>query len=242
MQHEELVPGIEIHGLTLFLREENTVIFADLHLGYEEELNAHGFLVPRFQYGMIVEYLREILSSIRVNRVIINGDLKHEFGRISDQEWNEVLNFLDFLSDYSREIVLIKGNHDTIIGPIAGKKGVKVLPYYFFKKRKIYITHGHKIPSDKDFKSSEILVIAHDHPALALREEIRSEKIKCFLKGNWNGKILIQIPSLNFITEGTDITQGVMLSPFMSRNLDEFEVYGVEDDRIFYFGRLGDME
>jgi len=235
-------PGIEIHGLTLYLKKEKILIFADLHLGYEEELMEFGYLVPRFQYKEIIGHLEKILSEIDVKKVIINGDLKHEFGRISEQEWEEVLNFLDFLEERVDEIILIKGNHDNIIGPIATKRKVSIVPSYFIKEIGAYITHGHEIPEDKDLDKAEIVIIAHDHPALSLREDLRIEKVKCFLKGKWNDKVLIQIPSLNFVTEGTDLTQENPLSPFMDQNLDEFEAYGIENLDIFYFGNLKDTK
>ena len=62
--------------------------------------------------------------------IIINGDIKHEFGTISEQEWRHTLRLLDFLSRYCDEVILIKGNHDMILGPIAKKRNVKVLEYY----------------------------------------------------------------------------------------------------------------
>ncbi len=241
MQHTEILPGIEIIGLTLYLSEENVLVFGDLHLGYEEELNKGGFLVPRFQYDCIIEHLEKIFLEIHPETAVINGDLKHEFGTISGQEWREVMNFLDFLEKNVENIILVKGNHDTILGPIAGKKGVEIAPHYFFNGGKIYITHGHEMPKDEDFKNSKIMIIGHDHPAIALREDLRIEKIKCFLKGPRNNKVLIQIPSLNFISEGFDITQNRSLSPLMSQNSGNFEVFGVEDSKIFHFGRLKDL-
>jgi len=235
---KELIPGLEVHGLTLYLRTEKTLIFGDLHLGYEEELRKHGYLVPRFQYKEILSYLDEILSEVPVERAIINGDLKHEFGRISEQEWSEVMGFLRFLEERCNDIILIKGNHDNILGPIARKKKIKIRDYYFIKKKGIYVCHGHRIPEDDDFRSSRTIIIGHDHPAIALRDELRIERVKCFLKGEWNGKVLIQIPSLNFVTEGTDITAGKLLSPFLQQGIGEFEVYGIEGREVFDFGRL----
>lgn len=238
----EILPGVEIHGLGLYLREEETLVIADLHLGYEEELMSFGYLVPRFQYKEIIEHMEKILSEVDAKKVVIDGDLKHEFGRISEQEWSEVLNFLDFLSEKVDDIVLVRGNHDSIIGPIAKKRKVKVDEKYFIEESGIYITHGHSIPSDKDLEEAKIIIIAHDHPAISLREEIRVEKVKCFLKGIWHDRILIQMPSMNFVTEGTDITQERPLSPFMDQDLDEFEAYCIEGFKVFYFGRLKDTQ
>ncbi len=238
MKSKKILPGIEILGLTLWLPKTKTLIFADLHLGYEEELNALGFLVPRFQYPDILAYLeKNIFSKISPQRIIINGDLKHEFGKISDQEWKEVLGFLDFLEKNSQKTTLIKGNHDTILGPLAERKELKIQDYFYFPKEKIYLCHGHQIPKDKDFHNSKTVIIAHDHPAISLRQELRIEKIKCFLKGNWNSKTLIQLPSLNFISEGTDILQEKPLSPF-TQEIENFEVFAIEEEKVFSFGQV----
>jgi len=188
---DELLPGMEIHGLCLYIRAEDTLVFADLHLGYEEELRRMGILVPRFQYSEIVGHLRAVMSSIgkeRFRRAVINGDLKHEFGRISDQEWHEVMQFLSFLGGYFEEVVLVRGNHDTVLGPIAGKKRIKVVDHLFLKKENTYITHGHRVPDDGELGASGVVIIAHDHPVVTLRDHARAEKVKCFLKGEWKRK------------------------------------------------------
>jgi putative SbcD/Mre11-related phosphoesterase len=241
MQHTEILPGVEIRGLTLYVRKEKTLILGDLHLGYEEELMSAGYLVPRVQYTQLLEHMKGVLEGIEVSTVVINGDLKHEFGRISEQEWKEVGCFLDFLSEKAKKIILVKGNHDTIMGPIVSRREIKTVPYFFLEESGIYVTHGHVIPEDADIKKAKVVVIGHDHPAVTLREGARTEKIKCFLKGKWNKKTLIQMPSASFLTEGTDVTKEKPLSPFMSRTLSDFEAYGVEGYMVLYFGKVMDL-
>lgn len=235
MKELEILPGVKIIGLTLLLEEEKTLVFSDTHLGYEEYLNKQGILVPRFQYNDIVEHLKEILSQTRPERIVIDGDLKHEFGTISRQEWNEVMRFLDLLKE--REVVLVKGNHDNIIGPIAGKKNVKVVGEH--KTGVFLITHGNKTPTKKSLEGVDTIVMGHEHPALCLREEGRTEKIKCFMVGRWKNKNLVVLPSLNFVTEGVDILKERLLSPMLQQNLSEFRIIGIEKNEILDFGRLG---
>ncbi|RLI96171.1 MAG: phosphoesterase [Candidatus Altiarchaeales archaeon] len=238
MESMQILSGVYIYGLTLYIEDEKTLLFGDMHLGYEEELNQMGYLIPRFQYDEIINHLTKVFSHIAPERVVICGDLKHEFGRISEQEWNEVMNFLSFIERRVDDIVLIKGNHDTILGPIATKRNVKFFSNYYLSGRKIFITHGHLIPEDPDLYKAKIVIIGHDHPALGIRDELRVEKVKCFLLGKWRGKDLIQIPSLNFVTEGIDIIREKPLSPFMNQDLSHFRVYCIENDEIFDFGRI----
>jgi putative SbcD/Mre11-related phosphoesterase len=238
----EILPGIEIRGLCLYLRNEDTLVFADLHLGYEEELRKMGMLVPRFQYAEVIAHLEKVIFSIkkkgRIARAVINGDLKHEFGRISEQEWSEVVRFLSFLEKHFDETVLVRGNHDNILGPIAGRKGLSVVDHIFLDKENSYIAHGQKIPDDVVFKKAQVVIIAHDHPAVSLRDSARTEKVKCFLVGKWKKKTLIQMPSMCFATMGSDPMAVEALSPFLEKNRESFDAYCVEGLEIFYFGKL----
>ena len=77
----------------LALKVEDYLIISDLHLGYEQSLNADGIMIPRFQYPLIIKRLEEIQRKSSCNNIVVNGDLKHEFGQISRQEWNEPRNY-----------------------------------------------------------------------------------------------------------------------------------------------------
>ena len=85
-------PGIEIVDLGLFFSKEKVLVISDIHVGYEEYLNKLGVLVPRFQFQELVKKLENIFKKTgKLEKIIVNGDLKHEFGTISEQEWRETL-------------------------------------------------------------------------------------------------------------------------------------------------------
>jgi len=226
----EISKGIQIIDLALYLKKQKILIIADIHIGFEEYLNKQGILVPRFQFKEIIKKLKTILSKTNPKTIIINGDLKHEFGTISEQEWRDTLKLLDFLTKKAN-IILIKGNHDTILGPIAEKRNVEITDHYFTDN--IYITHGHNIPKNTNFKKSETIIIGHTHPAISIKEKAKSEKFKCFMKGKYKEKQLIVMPSLNPITKGSS---NYYASPFI-KNTDDFEVYIIED-KVYYFGKF----
>ena len=229
-----LLPDMEIIDLALFF--DFTLIIADVHIGYEEALNKQGVLVPRVQFEEMAKRMERIFDALKgkkIDMIIINGDLKHEFGTISEQEWRNTLKFLDLLAKHCSEIVLVKGNHDTILGPIARKRNVRVVDS--FNIGKVLITHGDKVLNLKDY---ETIIIGHEHPAVSLKEGPRIEKFKCFLKGKYKGKNLIVQPSFNTMVGGTDILKDKILSPFLRQNLDKFDVYIVED-KVYEFGKLG---
>ena len=234
-------PNLKIVDLGLLLKQEKILVFADFHIGYEEALNKQGILVPRFQFKDVIKRLGKIFSElkkIKLKKIIINGDLKHEFGRISEQEWRETLRLLDFLTKFCDEIILVKGNHDTIIGPIAKKKKVSIVDYYFAGD--VLIIHGHKIPEKELLKKAKTIVIGHEHPAVSLREDVRIEKFKCFLKGKYERKKLIVMPSFCLATEGTDILKEKLISPFLDQDLRNFQVFIVAD-KVYNFGKLKNL-
>ncbi len=287
----EILPNKEIVDLALYF--DSTLVIADVHIGYEEALNKQGVLVPRLQFEEMVKRMENIFSILRnkrIEKLIVNGDLKHEFGTISEQEWRNTLKFLDLLAKHCNEIVLVKGNHDSILGPIAKKRNVKVVDYCVVdsitpkpnkqksiiknsrmrelvvacenasharvhlslslsypnsltidtKSKKTLIIHGNKIPNNEVLKEVSTIVIGHEHPAVSLKEGPRVEQYKCFLKGKYKGKNLIVLPSFNAIVEGTDILRDKILSPFLQQNLDNFDVFIVED-KVYEFGKLKGM-
>lgn len=231
----EISKGIFIIGRSLWIEKEKTLIINDLHLGYEGELHSKGILIPKIQYQDIIKELDKILKIINPSRIVINGDLKHEFGRISNQEWKDVLHFLDFLSQKCTEIIIIQGNHDPIITPIAKKKNIIIINS--FELVDAIIIHGDEIIKTKHKR----IIIGHEHPAITIRKGSKTEKYKCFLKGKWNKKELIVVPSFNPLIEGTDVLQGKMLSPFLD-NIDLFEVFIISKGEVFNFGTVKSLK
>ncbi len=227
--------NIEIIDLGLYLPNEKTLVIADVHIGYEEALNKQGVLVPRFQFKDVYLRLEKILKKCNPSTVVINGDLKHEFGRISEQEWRETLKVLALISRYADKVILVRGNHDTVLGPIAKKKDMAVVDDY--KVDDILITHGHKI----NRKKAKTIVIGHEHPAIGFRRQGRIEKFKCFLRGKYKKQDLIVMPSFCLATEGSDVTKEKLLSPYLKQKLDNFEVFVVAD-KVYGFGKIKNLK
>ena len=227
--------GIKIMDTALWFEAEKTLVINDLHIGYEEALHRKGILVPRSQLEQIMNKLKGILQKTKPIKVIINGDMKHEFGKILRQEWREVLEFLDFLLVHVREVIIISGNHDMIIKPIADKKGIVVVPD--FRIGDTLIVHGDELVET----SAKRIVIGHEHPAITIREGSKWEKYKCFLRGKWKSKKgskeLIAVPSFNPLLEGTDILKEELLSPFLD-DIRNFEVYVVGEKEVLPFGKV----
>lgn len=238
----KILSNAEIIGLSLFFPKEKILVFTDLHLGYEEALIKQGTMIPKFNFDDTIKRIKKILAKTKkLNKIIILGDLKHELGSLSQQEWKEVTELISFLKKNCREIILLKGNHDNFLEQVVQTKNLTLKDSFFLEKQKILFVHGDKVKLNKEFSSAETIVIGHEHPAVILREGIKTEKFKCFLKGKYCKKNLIVLPSFISTNEGTDVLTEKLLSPFLQQDLSEFEAWIIAD-KIYFFGKLKELE
>ena len=231
----EISEGIEIVDTALWLRREKVLIINDLHLGYEQALQRKGILVPKFQLEEIKEKMTRLIENVKPTMLIINGDLKHEFGTVLRQEWQEVLEFLDLVLLKVKNIIIIKGNHDPLLKFITEKRAIRVVTDYLISDT--LIVHGDQLVDTK----AKRIIIGHEHPAVVMREGSKREKYKCFLKGRWKKKELIAVPSFNPLLEGTDVLKEELLSPFL-KDIQNFEVYIVSKGEVFGFGKVKGLQ
>ena len=245
----QILPDVEIIGLSLYIRKLDSLVIGDVHIGYEEALNKRGVLIPRFHFRDVVTAANNIFQQLKpllkksknqkLNQIIINGDLKHEFGIISGQEWREALKFLDLLAANCEKVVVVKGNHDIILGPIAKKRNIELAEDYC--SNGFFICHGHKIPEKKGFKEAKTIIIGNEHPAISIKDGARTETFKCFLKGAFRSKKMVVMPSFNPITMGTDVLKEHFISPFLKKGVNNFEVFVVAD-RVYPFGKIKNLK
>lgn len=234
---------IKYIGKCLLIEEEGEklLIVGDLHLGYEEALNQTGVFVSRTLFKEVLKEFDEIFGEIgNVDKVILLGDVKHDFGGILKQEWNDILDFIDYLNKRTKEVIITIGNHDTFVRFIANKRKINIADYYIWKD--YFFAHGDKdYPEIWDNKIKTI-VIGHAHPAVRLKEGVKEEKYKCFLEGEFKGKKWIILPSFLGASEGSDPRDGNNIVPWNIR-FGNFEVYVIgEKLEVLNFGKLKDLQ
>lgn len=232
----QISAGLRINGLGLVDEKEKVVIISDLHVGYEEHLTRQGVLVPRTQYKDMSESIAKLIDEERPETFVIAGDMKHEFGEVSNQEWRDALKIIDLILEKTKRLFIIKGNHDTIIRPIANKRNVEVVQSFVFGNT--MVLHGDvavKIP-----ENIKTIIIGHIHPAVRMAESGRSEKFKCFLSGKYKGKGLIVMPAFNPLTTGTDVLGDKEFGPFL-KDLNKFDVY-ISTDKVYHFGKVKELK
>ncbi len=229
-----LIEGIP----ALYLRSEAALCIADLHLGYEEALmESSGISLPSGQLKDVENKLATAISKCGcVRRLIINGDLKHVFAQSSRQEWNEVPLFIEFALGYVEEIILVRGNHDTFLGPLK-RFGSAIEIVNALSCGDTLFLHGH----NRDFEqilsesSEEVVVIAHEHPIIVLGDRVGARvRLPCFLTGDLGvTRKLIVMPAFSPLAGGTPVnlaSREELLSPILrSTGIDYMEVYAVDE-------------
>jgi len=234
----------EFYGKSVYFLKEKILAIADLHLGYEEMLEKKGIHFPRRQFEDIIGDLNLIFEKLKdkkrvIEKIIIVGDLKHEFGTVLKQEWKEVLDLIDFLDTKAKKVILVKGNHDVMLPGVLKQRKLEVFDFYFEKG--IFFMHGNKIYKEAFNKEVNLIVMGHKHPAITLRKDAKKETYKCFLVGNYNRKKQIMVlPSFFPLTEGMDV--GLEHPDIdIKLNLKNFDVYIPYENKVLYFGIVKDL-
>lgn len=215
-----------------YLEEHRTAVISDLHLGYEGALHDQGISIPRRQKETMLKRMGALLEDLQPRYLVVAGDFKHEFSRPIREEWNEVLDVLDFLRGKT-EVVLVRGNHDNFLRNILNRKGMEL--HREFRVGEFRIVHGHET-----FDLEGITIMGHEHPSLKLKDEIGATvSISCFLAL----PNLVVLPAFSPLAYGTDIFKRPYLSPILNQvDMAEARVVGVDDDvGLLDFQRMGDI-
>ena len=214
--------------------EKRILVIGDLHIGYEENLNRSGVFVYRGMFKEMIVYLDRVFGKVgNVDEVVLLGDVKHVFGRILRQEWKDVLNLVDYLSERCGKIIIVRGNHDKIIKVIVGKGNVEVMDCYSVGEN--CFMHGDRKFPDALRKRIKRWIVGHGHPAVKISDGIKVEKYKCFLVGEFKRKEIVIVPSFFEGSIGSDYLEND-LGMAWKFDLKNFNVWVVDDESVNYWG------
>lgn len=240
----EILPGVSAVGFGIYLSDINALVVADLHLGYEQALMEQGIYLPAYQLKEIKKLFRIMIESVGPGRVIILGDVKHEFGGVLRQEWREAIELLTFLKELGVAVEIVRGNHDNFLIPILRRLGVPLHDPHLREGRYLFI-HGHKLPSLEAYtEDTKVILMGHEHPAVVVRDDLGIKiKFKCYLVGKMDSKDLIVLPAMSPLMPGTEINtedHRRLLSPILAgADLGGFRVYVTDiESGIYDFGLL----
>ncbi|MEF8834618.1 MAG: metallophosphoesterase [Candidatus Thermoplasmatota archaeon] len=210
------------------LKFDSTLVIADLHIGYERELEEKGINIPEQSRKMIDKVL-DVLKKEDFERLVINGDFKHNIPKASWQEYQDIPKAIDTWLKVVEEIHLLPGNHDGGIEEylpsdvkIHSSSGAVIDDVGFF--------HGHANPREEVLSTGSV-VIGHSHPAVTLRDSLdNKEKKECWVKLRYKwegleGKAIL-MPQLNHLLGGISINEEGYLGSFLKNSkLNDEKVY-----------------
>ena len=249
----EVVPLLEIaEGIyavadlpVLYVPRFRTLIVADIHLGFEEEMSSKGIYLPRVQLKKACEIVERAASITRANTLIVAGDLKHKFEKLGRREAKDVREFVEFATKIFDRIVLVRGNHDTFVYWLRRKYGIEIYDKLWLGD--ILVVHGHRELDPYD--NPKIVVLGHEHPSITLRDVLGSlSKVPCFLVTPLRrGCIAVVLPACGVYQSGTPVTtmRETYLSPIlrMEAVLEEAQPFAlIEGEGLFALPRLKDLE
>lgn len=161
---------LELHPLgTAFWQQESTLIVSDLHFGKISHFRKHGSAVPFEAIRKNIEHLEVVLKAFDPKKICFLGDLFHSH---LNSEW-EI--FEQWVLSYSKDFLLIKGNHDIIPPENYRRIGIRYIDRW--ESGPFTFTH------EPEKISESFNVAGHIHPAVQLVGSGRQKlKLPCFLK------------------------------------------------------------
>ncbi|MDE1849038.1 MAG: metallophosphoesterase [Nanoarchaeota archaeon] len=228
----------------VFFPKSGILAIGDLHLGYEHMLIESGISLPENQAKEIIKSIEEILLKIKsqgfsAKKIVFLGDIKHYFG-FDHRERRIFDRVLEFLREKfeDKDVILIKGNHDKM-----DYSGKKMKNYYI--NEGVCFLHGHmSFPEIYDSKVNTI-VMGHMHPSVTISDKanVKREKFKCFLLGEFHKKRLIIVPSFFEIIEGTSVNEYAedyrdYFSIVPKKVMMNCEIFAIGEKEIFDFGKV----
>ncbi len=205
----------------LYLKEYDTLILGDLHLGQENYIIQSQRPTVSNAVKILRHALERCVDHFNINTIVLNGDIKHVTRGVQIQEKLELNYVLNNPIISSKKIILVKGNHDPMISLILPKMNNLNLRYSF-ELKDILITHGDRII--KNPESYKYIVLSHEHPSYVLRGSLGERvKLKSFAHCFDGATNFILLPAAGDLTGGTSFpprTIGEFLSPTL-KNLSD---------------------
>jgi len=226
------LPALHHPGLDL-------LVVSDLHLGLEAAVSYEGNYVPRFQLEEVKEDVKKAREVTGASRILLNGDLKHEFSYTRFSERDEIQDFTGLLEELFEDVIVVEGNHDTFLDEVLGD----IELCSTFLEEDVLFVHGDEEIDNEEY---ETLVVGHEHPALELEDEIGvTEKVDCFLYGEMkNGHDIVVMPAFSKMAGGSAVNvmpQREQLSPVLREEVDIGSLKAVAVDKeagIFSFPEI----
>ena len=185
------------------------LVVADLHLGLAGDVDE------------IREKIVELANRTGCSTVLINGDLKHIglFGVRRAKKFVEEL-------EKDVEVSLVRGNHDANL-----KSELDMIKFY--SDETLSVLHGNV--EHKGAMDSDVIVLAHSHPAFFIKDVVHGYKERVWLEGELEDRRIIVMPAFNELCSSTAVNLD-RPAGFIFKKVRKFDVFTL--DGVF----LGEVE
>jgi putative SbcD/Mre11-related phosphoesterase len=186
-----LNPAVPYPVLLLASGTERSLIFGDLHMGWEASLAEQGLHIPS-QASKLLERLKTIIKETDPTRLIVLGDIKHTVTKVGLMEWRDIPAFFEALFEIVRRIDVIPGNHDGNLEALV-PRGVNIHPVSGLTvDHEVGIIHGHAWPKP-EILGCNTIVMGHLHPMITLTDTLGfSTTYQVWLRAASDGEVLAQ--------------------------------------------------
>lgn len=139
-----------------------TYIVSDLHIGYHTRVDS---MKVEDETNEIYERIDNVVGSKNIDRIILNGDIFHEFGEPNESSLRAYNRLVSYIKNKDVDVVPIEGNHDTDSVSTVEKTRKKVELVY--NSNRYLVTHGHKRVTEE--KPIDCYILGHIHPVYRIR-------------------------------------------------------------------------
>jgi putative SbcD/Mre11-related phosphoesterase len=235
MRSCEILPGVKVtNDRCLVLDDGPTAVLGDLHLGYESALEEEGMYIPRINTESIRDAMNDMLSRYEPERVVLLGDIKHDFKRSKWDAKAEVKKIMELLMEAS-DVIVVKGNHDNFLQNILSEIGLLAVDYVDLDGFRM--EHGHV---DSGVRP---VIIGHEHPSVRIPGVMSGGvKMQCFVHQKEDGVIVL--PPFSPFSSGNDLMADgkcIMAPALSSSDYPEADIYGISEVGIMKLGKLREV-
>lgn len=197
----------------LFLAETQTLVAADLHLGYAWAHRHSGQMLPITAGEDSLTRLLALVESYAPREMVLLGDIVHRAIAVEALRV-ELCAVINTLND-RLHLILVTGNHDRHLRRLLDECGLKAPLTMEHRSGNHWLVHG-DARGDVTVRRAKIgargcVVIGHEHPAITISDGVASRaKCPCFLIS----EEVIVLPAFSLWAAGTNVRSHALSSPW----------------------------
>ncbi|ULA61888.1 MAG: Metallophos domain-containing protein [Nitrospira sp.] len=196
----------------LFWPTHSLLVVADCHLGKAETFQQQGLWLPSQSGPQDLKRLAALVFKVDAQHVLFLGDLVHSSSGVTTAV---VMEFSQWLSEFSGSVQVVLGNHDAGLArrwPQEWAKAerceqVRIEPFLFRHQ-----------PVDGPLEADTFYWVGHVHPMIQLAQGPDRVRLPGFVINDWQGVL----PAFSSVSGGYDVS----LRPDERR-------FGIAGDRIY---------